>query len=504
MAKKEKKATKKKTAKGRNVSSLEDHIVYKKKGVVATPYNDGLGDMLKLSSWAKERMPGYLWLGLILQCYERTEGLEKAGPILDEISKTIKTLSLPSMSMILKLADSEQRKVYDIICKVIDKEVMSPLTILYKNDVHPVFNEYFFTPQFQVDERIEILLTAIKTYSPSQSFEATDLRFLVVFFMCVAGKLHFPPHLAGEFDILGEYPYTDHDNEKMKSYRPNIRSLEGSLQMLSNDEEIQCNEKIWRDIGMITPCNPMAIKFDNNTEDYSGFISDCQKSIEYVLATNKDKSLSEDRFDVIVGSINYALKIFVEINEKSLGNNILGRHGIRTIIELLIILKYLIKNEAERSNIWGDYKSYGIGKYKLILLKARETILDAGCHFVPKIVDLLVNENISEEFIDVDLKYFDKKSIREKSIDVEEKELYDLYYDYDSSFAHGLWGSIRESAMLNCDNAAHQYHSIPDTYSGQNLPDVKSDSMKIMKKLIALLSDIYEIPCELLDKPEGP
>ena len=68
---------------------------------------------------------------------------------------------------------------------------------------------------------------------------------------------------------------------------------------------------------------------------------------------------------------------------------------------------------------------------------------------------------------------------------------------------HGFWGSIRESAMLSCDNAAHQYHSVPDTYSGQNLPDVKSDSMKIMKKLIALLSDIYEIPSELLVKPEG-
>ena len=78
------------------------------------------------------------------------------------------------------------------------------------------------------------------------------------------------------------------------------------------------------------------------------------------------------------------------------------------------------------------------------------------------------------------LKYFDKLGIREKSNEVGEKDLYDLFYDYDSSFAHALWGAIRESAMLPCDNAGHQYHSIPDIYANQKLPDIKADSFKII------------------------
>lgn len=36
----------------------------------------------------------------------------------------------------------------------------------------------------------------------------------------------------------------------------------------------------------------------------------------------------------------------------------------------------------------------------------------------------------------------DKITIRDKAIEVDEKELYDIAYDYDSSFAHGLWGAI--------------------------------------------------------------
>lgn len=46
----------------------------------------------------------------------------------------------------------------------------------------------------------------------------------------------------------------------------------------------------------------------------------------------------------------------------------------------------------------------------------------------------------------MDTTYFDKKKIREKAIDVDEKDLFGLYYDYDSAFEHGLWGAISGTA----------------------------------------------------------
>jgi len=227
-------------------------------------------------------------------------------------------------------------------------------------------------------------------------------------------------------------------------------------------------------------------------------ISNCKKILEYVLYTHKEKSLSEDKFDVMIGSTQYALKIFIEIYEKSLGNNILGRHGIRTIIEIYIMLKYLLKTESEKPYIWEEYKLYGISKYKLILLKAREINLDKKSHFIPPIADALVNEIRWEEYIDVDLKYFDKQGIREKSIQVGEKELFDLFYDYDSNYSHGLWGAIRESSMLYCDNANHPQHIIPDIHSNQLSPDVKSDCAKIIKKIFVILTENFDIPQTLL------
>lgn len=70
----------------KNVSGISDHK--KRKGALVTPFNAALGDTIKLSPWAKERMPEYLWLGLILLHYGRTTGIEKAGNILSEISKS--------------------------------------------------------------------------------------------------------------------------------------------------------------------------------------------------------------------------------------------------------------------------------------------------------------------------------------------------------------------------------------------------------------------------------
>jgi hypothetical protein len=242
----------------------------------------------------------------------------------------------------------------------------------------------------------------------------------------------------------------------------------------------------------------MGMAHKENEFDYRSFIKKVQKILEYVLNSYKQDSLSDDKFDVILGSFVYALKVFSEVNDKSLGNSVLGRHGVRTIIEIFIILKYLLKRESENPDIWEEYKLYGIGKYKLILLKARENDLAETAHFVPYIADMLVNEIKWEEFMDVDLKYFDKQGIREKSIEVGEKNLFDLFYDYDSSFAHGLWGAIRETSMLKCDNASHRYHTVPDIQLAQTLPDVKSDCFGTMKKLLELLKQNYSFPDELM------
>lgn len=88
--------------------------------------------------------------------------------------------------------------------------------------------------------------------------------------------------------------------------------------------------------------------------------------------------------------------------------------------------------------------------------------------------------------------------IRNKQID-QQYNKYGLYYDYDSSFEHGLWGAIRESSLLKCDNPAHKYHCVPDVEDEIRLKTVLPDCIMIMNKTVSFLNEIYGIPQQMLN-----
>ena len=148
--------------------------------------------------------------------------------------------------------------------------------------------------------------------------------------------------------------------------------------------------------------------------------------------------------------------------------------------------------------IFGKIFSFmALGQYKLILERYREGDAPAETHFDEIYVEALVNEFGAEEFLDMDTRYFDQQNIRIKADNVGEKSLYGLYYDYDSAFEHGLWGAIRESSMLKCNNPAHQYHCVPDITNQNRLKSVLPDCIRVMNKILIVLNEVYGIPDQL-------
>ena len=94
----------------------------------------------------------------------------------------------------------------------------------------------------------------------------------------------------------------------------------------------------------------------------------------------------------------------------------------------------------------------------------------------------------------MDTSYFGKINIRDKAIQVGEKDLYGLYYDYDSAFEHGLWGAIRESSLLKCDTPSHQYHCVPDIFREQEMKNVWFDCKDTMVKVLEVLQQVFGLP----------
>jgi len=474
--------------KGKINSDLKSHKY--KKGLIQPPMNTVPNQ--QPVSWINDRLPEYLWLGLILMHFDRTVGIEKSGKILKEISKRNKTIIKPKFSIILSLSKSEQEIIYKIICNEIDPTILSPLSAVYRNLNYPIFNKYFNFPDIVFNKRIKILSKAIKRYYDHQSHEATDLRFVIASMIIFQDKLRVHQD-SGIPEVFMNYPYTSHDEERMRSYRPSIRAME------MFDYESQPDKTFidffWKEIGLKTDCKPFIISFDNESKrmDFKKYILEFQERLNYILNDQKELSLVDDKFDVIIGSITFALKIFNDVIEKDMGDSILGRHAFRTILETYINIMYLLRIESDHSNVWQEYKLYGIGKYKLPLLKERDNnIKGNNTHFVEPIIDVIVNEIKWEEFVDIDLRYFDNKKIKEKFEEIGEKHLYEILYEYDNNYIHGFWGAIRESCMLHCDNATHKYHSIPDINFHQKLTSVNEDIYKIMCKFSKTIDELFE------------
>lgn len=474
---------------GKGRSKLSDHSY--KKGKIITPINSMLGEKLLLNSWNAQRLPEYLWLGLILLNYDRKVGLEIGQRILYLISRVDIDISKPKISLITQANEHQQREIYNIILNLIEPEVLAPLTILLRGDKYHLFNEYFYVKELSVESRILRMKEAVEKFYDHQSHLATDLRYLVICLPLIKGKIQLFEGLNAT-DAIKNYSLINHDDEKMKLYRPSIRSLEGIDHEEKDESYISY---FWNELGMLTDCEPLFINFRELNTDVNILIDDTKDVLEQLMLENKEIQLDNGKFSVLIGSTIYMTKIIKELIDKKLENSILGRHAFRTILEVYIMMKYLIQNEYANSNIFSEYQIYGIGKYKHVMLRARNSsIVEGNTHIEMPILNALVNEPMFEEYIDIDVRYFDAQSIKKKFELVDELDLYEVYYEYDNNYVHGFWGAVRESSMLFCDNPLHKYHSVPDFENYQKLSSVVFDTEKVFKKHIELLSSQFEFP----------
>lgn len=474
--------------------ALADHKF--KKGVFIAPMNQ-LNP--KLTSWRKERAPEYFWIALIIDYYGREEGLKKCI----EVSKILRHVSpeliLPKFSKIISLGAEGQTEFFKSISNILDVAVFAPLTLLITYSKSPIFSEFFLFAEGSPAERMETFRKIWIKLSEHQSEFSTDVRFIVVFHSLSSGKVIFSEKIGGVDEIanmLSSYASLSHDDEKMHEVRPIIRSLEGSFAgFVEKDMDGNYLNDFWEIAGKMDECELYSVDFSTNVEGMDEYISYVKKVMRFYTDIFVSTRPHDNRMLVLLGIATYSYKRLLELVENRLYHSIVGRSICRVLVEEYIMMKYLLREEPHHNDIWFEFQLYGLGKYKIIVERYRnsEEQLDEG-HIPFDYLDAIVGEYWRKEFIDVDLKYFDNKNIRDKAELIGEKDLFDYCYDYDSVFEHGMWGAIRESSLLKCDSPLHQYHCVPDLENQQNVKSVAHDCRLAMEKIIGVLCDEYGTP----------
>lgn len=285
----------------------------------------------------------------------------------------------------------------------------------------------------------------------------------------------------------------------MRIARPRVRVLEITILTFEKPDS-EYLKGFWECVSEMTECSIFAVQFPKEEQNISVYMEKLHEIFVYLKDLFIASEPLDEKMNVLLGIATYSYKRLKEIYEHNMFNSISGRSCVRVLIEDYIMMKYLVKNEVSHKNIWREFQLYGMGQYKLVLDRYRENGISVESHFDEKYIEALVNEFTGEEFIDMDTNYFAQQSIRSKAESVDEKNLYGLYYDYDSSFEHGLWGAIRESSLLKCNNPAHQYHCIPDVQDETRLKTTLPDCIMVMNKTVSFLNELYGIPDRLLSE----
>lgn len=297
-------------------------------------------------------------------------------------------------------------------------------------------------------------------------------------------------------DGLTRYPYLDISDPEMSIIRPQIRSMEVALSM-SENINYSYSKRFWNNISQLTDCEEYSVVIDrSNAIDLNEIKDKVSLALKYYRDMLRSLEPFNEKLYVLTSILTYSYKRLIELVNHDLQYTISGRSIVRSCIENYIMTKYLIVEEEKHSNIWEEYQYYGIGGYKLISERYIENQPElTNSHINFEYLNLLVSEFQNKEFIDMDTRYFGNGNIRQKFKQVEEDDLYN-YYDYDSQFEHGLWGAIRESSILKCTSAGHQFHGIPDIDNVQELPDISNDMVMILTKHLSIIKEVFPIPNE--------
>lgn len=445
-----------------------------------------MGDILHLCSWSKERLPEYIWLGLLRDSCESKREYFNKFYYLKEYMLNYFEEPYDKFSSILKLDIEEKIKLFEKIKEIFGDHVLDPLIIIsnFDNELRKIFQNKLCSN----DSRISIITNLIGKMYDRQSDFAMDIRYSIIILKC--NKLFFPEKDMVIKDALQKYPILDNDAPLMDIYKISLSSLEGMDFALENNYEY--SKYFYEEMYLMTDCKPKIIVYP--AKNSLNLVIEKTKELRKFLMKSEEIQ-SNDKHDVIVGNIVYIYKMIKEIIDNNLGESIISRFVLRTITEIYVNIKFLCINEKDTPDIWEAFKDYGCSKYKMIYKRIKDgiTYADNCTHFDNIMLELLTNETKSEEFLKVSFKDFADKNVRQKFILVDEKDLYDTYYDYDTCFSHGYWGAIRESSLLICDNPAHNFHNVADTECNQKLISCYDDLSFLIDKVLTIMKEELEV-----------
>ncbi len=444
---------------------------------------------LAFTSWMNDRLPEMLWGALLVGNLSRPHAL-------DLFRRAVKTLQSqrgkndPLDVTLTALATMDEKVANEFLNAVAgDPDATAILSGLLLFKALPGRERWARAVRGDT-ARVgwDAVARAVALCLDHQSQEATDVRWVRWVSQVVAGRMMFAAGMEDHVRELVEYPNVG----DMRNVRPSIRAAESTMDaaaQIRGDPRSPWVDSFWSECMASTPCDPLngrppPVPAAGTTVSQ---VDSVRAAIERHLVATRTTTAVDARHDAAFGMVLYGLDVLGELLRVGNATSILGRAGLRTILETFLTLAFLAKTDDPK--LWTTFRQYGAAQAKLAFLK-----LDASgarpSSISMEAVEALANEDLWQEYLAIDLGQWAGSDLRKMSERAGEKAHYDKYYSWTSGFVHGNWAAVRNAVFTTCINPLHRLHRIPRG-GGVALEDVVPDAVELCDAMLGLLARLY-------------
>ena len=452
---------------------------------------------MRLVSWTHTRLPDQIWTALLVTRLDRDFALE----ILRTVAKACQGFFEKGSDLDITLTGLARMKA-DVAETILDivfsapgaRDVLEPLLLF--SDLP---GRERWVPHLSQGVGLDAwndLARTVGLVLHHQSQEATDCRWARVLFRVASGQMHLPSR--EQFMWLANYP----KEGDQRQVRPMIRATEIAENPLHDySDRDRWAESFWQQCLKRTPCGNFlrpSLRLpgaETNRTHVLGVLAQVARSARDATRT----TAADARHASAFGLTAYTLNILIELLGMGIAQSVLGRLGLRAVLEAYITLRYLAT--IDKPSSWEAYRAYGQGQAKLAMLKADE-FEEAPGFVTPDLLEQFASEDKGPEFLSINVGHWANADLRKLSNLAGAKDAYDRIYPWTSAFVHANWAGVRAATMVTCGNPLHRLHSVTQP-TGNVLDDVIADVCDLVDDMLLILGKLYEVDFPSVVLPGG-
>jgi hypothetical protein len=463
------------------------------------------------TQWGIDRLPDFLWSHHFLSEFGHTEfhGLldflsnydDGTDAIIDGTLSALERIPITTRGQLLSEMPAHMGRQIASWSHIAKLYPEMPGHWLFVNEVvHAESETYEFS--------IGLLKRLVIELLPRRGQAASLAKLFMIARFANAGKFHASDR--GMIDRFAGYPNLNKDELDLAAAE--IGATSGALFMM-RPLDSSWAQHFWRQNFSISSCEPVkrAPPPIDSSRAHEKLTELARIAVEFehaeILSLEKiTVTLNLDlwlprRQEVLLALLARQLRLTLDVlGSLDLWQLHSGSHLVRHQVENLITIEFLEKHPK----LYETFVETGLGQLKLYKLHLQEIEENADDQnpYLREVIDELegiINQDISEEFVTINLGNWAGMNLRQMSDDVGRLAQYQLTYQPCSIDAHSTWTSLAGSHLIPCGNPLHRFHRI--VHYGRPMPDLGliHDSIGLFRETLVAVCTALNV-----DAPVGP